>query len=88
MPKLSVIVAAFNEQETIEACVRRIFAVFPGDCEVLVVDGGSDATGKIVCEISEHLPGLRYIHNKDDRGKGHAIRTGVQGGRRRRDGAN
>jgi glycosyltransferase involved in cell wall biosynthesis len=46
-PDLSVIVATFNEEASIERCVRRIFAVYPEGCEVLVVDGGSDRTAEI-----------------------------------------
>lgn len=81
VPRLSVIVAAFNEEETIERCVRRILTVFPEDCEVLVVDGGTDRTGEIVQGLVSEFPALRYIHNANDRGKGHAIRTGVEAAR-------
>ncbi len=80
-PHLTIIVAAFNEQETIEACVRRVFAVYPDDCELLVVDGGSDGTGDIVTGLADDYPLLRYIHNDNDRGKGHAIRTGIEAAR-------
>jgi glycosyltransferase involved in cell wall biosynthesis len=77
-PRLTVIVAAFNEQETIESCVRRVFAVYPDDCELLVVDGGSDRTCDVVTRLAEEFSLLRYIHNDNDRGKGHAIRTGIE----------
>lgn len=80
-PQLSVIVAAFNEQDTIERCARAIFAVYPRNCEVLVVDGGSDRTGNIVERLARELPALRYVRNVNDRGKGHAIRTGVAAAR-------
>ena len=76
-PTLSVIVAAFNEQETIQACVERIRSVYPSDCEIIVVDGGSDQTGAIVQRLAELDSALRYVHNQDDRGKGHAIRRGI-----------
>lgn len=74
----SVIVATFNEQDTIERCVRRIFATYPSGCEVLVVDGGSDRTGEIVRGLAEEFPNLRYIANEDDRGKGHATKVGIE----------
>lgn len=76
-PPLSVIVAAFNEQDTIENCVRQIFEVYPRDCEILVVDGGTDNTQKVVEGLVSEYSELRYIRNHDDRGKGHAIRTGI-----------
>ncbi len=77
-PALSVIVTAMNEEVTIEECVRRIFAVFNDQCEVLVVDGGSDRTGEIVQSLCSEFPTLRYVRNENDRGKGHAVRKGIE----------
>lgn len=80
-PQLSVIVAAFNEQDIIERCVRSIFAVYPRDCELVVVDGGSDRTGDVVERLAREFALLRYVRNVNDRGKGHAIGTGVASAR-------
>ena len=80
-PQLTVIVAARNEQETIEACIRRTLAVYPADCELLIVDGGSDGTRQVVEKLAQEFPALRYIRNDNDRGKGHAIRTGIAAAR-------
>jgi len=74
---LSVLVAAMNEEASIEKCVRRIFAVYPDTCEVLVIDGGNDRTREIVLRLCEEFPQLRYVRNDDDRGKGHATKTGI-----------
>ncbi|HOI10118.1 MAG TPA: glycosyltransferase family 2 protein, partial [Myxococcota bacterium] len=76
-PGISVIVAALNEAGTIEACVRRIRAVYPDDGEVLVVAGGTDATADRVDAMAAADPRVRCIRNPDDRGKGHAIRVGI-----------
>ena len=49
-PKVSIIVAAYNSQDTIEECLKSILALnYPADFfEVIVMDGGSkDATVKI-----------------------------------------
>jgi cellulose synthase/poly-beta-1,6-N-acetylglucosamine synthase-like glycosyltransferase len=49
-PKVSIIVAAYNSQDTIEECIKSILAQnYPKDFfEVIVMDGGSkDATVKI-----------------------------------------
>jgi len=78
IPRVSVIVAALNEEASIEACVRRILAVFPGDSEILVIAGGTDRTADIVDSMSASAPQVRCIRNPHDRGKGHAIRVGVQ----------
>ena len=77
---LSVIVAARNEEATIGECVARTLAAVPG-CEVLVVDGGADATEAIVRALSARHPSVRYIRNANDRGKGHAIRVGIEAAR-------
>jgi glycosyltransferase involved in cell wall biosynthesis len=80
-PQLTVIVAARNEQETIESCIRRTLAVYPQGCELLIVDGGSDGTQKVVEKLAREFPSVRYIRNLNDRGKGHAIRTGIKAAR-------
>jgi glycosyltransferase involved in cell wall biosynthesis len=82
-PDLSIIVATFNEEESIEACLRRLLEVFPAGAEILVVDGGFDDTKRIVLQIAEDHECVRYVRNNNDRGKGHAIRTGIQEARGR-----
>jgi len=76
-PHYSIIVATLNEQDTIERCIRRILAVYPTECEVLVVNGGGDRTGDIVEAMAAEHPAVRHARNRGDRGKGHAIRVGV-----------
>ena len=54
-PKVSIIVAAYNSQDTIEECLKSILALnYPTDFfEVIVMDGGSkDST----VEIAERFP--------------------------------
>ena len=54
-PKVSVVVAAYNSQKTIEECLRSILSLdYPeGSIEIIVMDGGSkDATVK----LAEKLP--------------------------------
>lgn len=73
---LSVLIAAFEEEATIETCVRRVAAALAGEeHEILVIDGGRDRTGEIVRALEGELP-VRHVPHLDDRGKGHAIRTG------------
>jgi cellulose synthase/poly-beta-1,6-N-acetylglucosamine synthase-like glycosyltransferase len=54
-PKVSIIVAAYNNEQTIEQCLKSILAIdYPADfIEVIVMDGGSrDAT----VQIAEKYP--------------------------------
>lgn len=74
---ISVIVCAFNEQATIGRCVRSVLEQVPDVGEILVVDGGNDGTRAAVEEIAADNPRVHYVRNEDDRGKGHAIQTGI-----------
>lgn len=78
LPELSVVVCAFNEERSIGACVRSLFEELSLNAEVIVVDGGFDATGDEVKRLMPLYPGLRYVRNHNDRGKGHAIRVGIE----------
>ena len=74
---LSVIIPTFNEAKNISLCLERVVAACP-DAEILVVDGGSDDTEAIVGSIARKYPLIRYIPNRPDLGKGHAIRVGIE----------
>lgn len=75
---MSIIVAAFNEEATIGKTLRRICAVYPQNVDIMVVDGGTDNTKGEVLKVSEEFPCVRYVRNENDRGKGHATRTGMK----------
>lgn len=81
--RLSVIIAAFNEEASIGATLDDLITHLPAGSEVLVVDGGNDRTGEVVESYMDRLHGLRYIQHLGDRGKGHAIRTGISEARGR-----
>lgn len=70
--------AAFNEEEAISTTLADLHAHLPADTEILVIDGGHDRTGEVVAKWTDRLPQLRHIAHKNDRGKGHAIQTGIQ----------
>jgi dolichol-phosphate mannosyltransferase len=73
LAKLSVIVPACNERETIVEALRRVKAA-PGEKEIIVVDDGStDGTR----ELLEADPDIRLICHPKNQGKGAAIRTAL-----------
>ncbi len=72
-----------NEEETIEDCLAAVTEAFPSSTEILVVDGGSDRTGEIVTNAARLNSAIRCIENKNDRGKGHAVRVGMSHARGR-----
>ncbi len=75
--KLSVIIPAYNEEQTIEAVVRRVQAVSLGPLgkEIIVVDDGStDSTMGVL----KGLPGIHCIRHARNQGKGAAVTTGTK----------
>ncbi|MDX6675604.1 MAG: hypothetical protein QOH11_3022 [Solirubrobacteraceae bacterium] len=78
-PLVSVLVAAFNEQNTVETVVRRV-ADLPFRSEIVVVDDGSvDDTRAVLerLEGADGVPGLRVLFHERNRGKGAAVRTAI-----------
>jgi glycosyltransferase involved in cell wall biosynthesis len=75
---LSVIVPVFNERSTVAEVIRRIRAVeLPVDVEVIVVDdGSSDGSDKVLTAMGDST--VRVITHPQNRGKGAAIRTGLE----------
>jgi glycosyltransferase involved in cell wall biosynthesis len=76
--KLSVIVPVFNERNTVVEIMRRMRAVdLPIDREfVLVDDGSSDGTQQVLNQLGDST--VRVVKHPDNRGKGAAIRTGLE----------
>lgn len=69
---MCVVVPAFNEAATIADVVRGASACAHVTQVVVVDDGSTDGTGERATEAGAHL--LRHAQN---RGKGHAVRTGL-----------
>ena len=78
---LTVILPAYNEESRIEAGVDAVVAFLDTqdiDGEVLVVnDGSTDRTGALLHELAQRHPRLRAISLDANRGKGAAVRRGV-----------
>lgn len=72
----SIIVAARNEEASIEACLSALVAALP-DAEIVVVNGGTDRTFAIACRLAEQWPQIKPVKNEPDLGKGHAIQKGI-----------
>lgn len=76
--KLSIIMPAFNERNTIKEILRRVKVVeLEGiEKEIIVVDDGStDGTGDIL-KLEEDST-VKVLHHDVNRGKGAAVRTGL-----------
>jgi glycosyltransferase involved in cell wall biosynthesis len=77
-PLVSVIIPAYNEQDTVEDVIRQVTGQ-PLRIEAIVVDDGSeDGTAAVLDRLVEDgLPGLRVIRHPTNRGKSAAVRTGI-----------
>jgi glycosyltransferase involved in cell wall biosynthesis len=76
--RLSVLIAAYNEERTVATVVDRVRAV-PLDTEIVAVnDGSSDGTGAVLDRLhAEGKVGV-VVHHPQNRGKGAALRTGIE----------
>ena len=76
-PHLSVVIPCFNEARKIETDIRaalNYLSARPYSFELILVDDGSaDGTAAIL----KNSPGARAICYLPNRGKGHAVRTGM-----------
>lgn len=82
-PRVSVVVAARDEQEQIEQALRSLLAQSYPDLELIVVDDRSaDATGSILDRLAEGEPRLRVVHVTELPegwlGKNHALEQGAR----------
>ncbi|MBE2197889.1 MAG: glycosyltransferase family 2 protein [Anaerolinea sp.] len=73
--KVLIVIPAYNEENTIAAVINELRQVAPAYDRVIVNDGSSDATEKVVNELGEKQ--LRLIHNL---GYGQALQTGLKYG--------
>lgn len=81
LESLSVFFPAYNEEGRIATTVNRALKVLPKVAkkwEVLVInDGSSDNTGKVVDDLARKHKGVRAIHHKVNRGYGGAFKSGI-----------
>lgn len=79
-PFLSIVIPAYNEESRIEGTLRQVVGFLrdrPYSWEVLVVDDGStDATARLVGEFSATHPNLRLLSLRHG-GKGWAVKHGM-----------
>ena len=75
---LSVIIPVFNEVTTIDEILKRVAAV-PLAKEMIVVDDFStDGTREMLAALASRYDNLKVVHHGRNRGKGCAIRTGLE----------
>lgn len=71
--RILVVIPAHNEEQAIAAVIERLRKTVPEFDRVVVNDGSSDSTGKIVSDLGEKQ--LQLVCNL---GYGHALQTGLK----------
>jgi dolichyl-phosphate beta-glucosyltransferase len=78
---MSIVIPAYNEEKRIRNSLSEACAFLNDsgmDYEVVVVDdGSSDGTSRIVESMVSFSPKVRLVRYEKNKGKGHALRTGV-----------
>jgi dolichol-phosphate mannosyltransferase len=84
-PHLSLVIPAYNEQETIDALLKRVGEALPAigqPFEVIIVDDGStDQTPQLLKSAMEKLPWLRVLRLVRNSGQSAAIDAGFKAAR-------
>jgi dolichyl-phosphate beta-glucosyltransferase len=80
---ISIIIPAYNEEKRLPATLRQVFAYLQREqwqfAEIVVVDDGSvDGTAEIAEQMRSECAELRVLRNPGNRGKGYAVRHGIQ----------
>ncbi len=80
-PKYSIVIPAYNESARIPATLESVVAAIRANqwlAEVIVVnDGSTDSTARLVQDFALRAPEVRLLENPGNRGKGYSVRAGI-----------
>src|SRR6185503_6500320 len=80
-PKYSIVIPAYNESARIPATLDSVVACIRErgwPAEVVVVnDGSTDSTARLIKDFAARAPEVRLLENPGNRGKGYSVRAGI-----------
>lgn len=78
LPFISLLIPAFNEEQTIEETVRYASEINYPHYEIIVInDGSKDRTLEILKSLLDRYSKLRIVNVVQNKGKAHALKQGV-----------
>src|SRR4051812_11573273 len=81
LPFLSIVVPAYNEARRLPSTMTALAEFFRGFTKgyevLIVVEGSSDGTLEIASGLAAQQAHFQVIDNGPQRGKGHAVRSGM-----------
>jgi glycosyltransferase involved in cell wall biosynthesis len=85
MPKLSIVIPVYNEENTLKELLKRVYLVniTPWEKEIIIVnDGSKDSSGKIMKEFQKEYSRkgltIKVVDDGKNRGKGGALKAGFK----------
>ena len=75
---LSVVIPVYNEAATVAELIGRVYAVNLSKQIIVVDDGSTDGTRKVLEGLQGHYDNMRLLKQPRNRGKGAALRLGFQ----------
>jgi glycosyltransferase involved in cell wall biosynthesis len=77
-PRVSVVVAVYNQQSLITTCVRSVQSQTISDLEIIIVDDAStDATAAVIAELATRDPRISLVRSEKNTGPGLARNRGI-----------
>jgi dolichol-phosphate mannosyltransferase len=77
---LSLVMPCYNEEATLQACVKRVLDIATDDVKlelVIVDDCSRDKSYAVAQELARRHPEIRIARHEKNRGKGAALHTGI-----------
>jgi dolichol-phosphate mannosyltransferase len=77
--KLSIVIPCYNEEKTLESCVKKVLAIANESLElelVIVNDCSKDSSLAIAQRLAQEHPNIVALTHEKNKGKGAALRTG------------
>jgi dolichol-phosphate mannosyltransferase len=81
LPKLSVVVPAYNEERSLLTCIERVLAIADDslELEIIIVDDASrDGTANVALGLAARHPQVKVRRHAVNQGKGAALHTGFR----------